>query len=146
MANRRMFSKEIVGSDQFLDMPVSSRELYFQLGMEADDDGFVSPKKILRMIGATIDDIRNLGEKGFIIPFESGVVVIRHWKQNNYLRSDRYKPTLYQEEYKLACKDLVYQLDTNGIHSIGKDSIGKVNNKDYFLPGTGPIKQFKSNG
>jgi len=124
MANKRMFSKEIVGSDGFLDLPVSSRELYFQLGMYADDDGFVTPRKVIRMIGASNDDISVLHAKGFIIPFKSGVIVIRHWKENNYLRADRYKPTIYQDEYKLACQDPVYQLDTQS--SKDKFNIEKI--------------------
>ena len=123
MANRRMFSKEVIGSDMFLDLPVSSRELYFHLGMYADDDGFVSPKKVIRMVGASDDDIKILVAKGFVIPFESGVIVIRHWKQNNYIQSDRYSPTLYQDEFKLACEDNVYNLDTQ--YSIGKNRLDK---------------------
>ena len=136
MANRRMFSKEIVGSDQFLDLPVSSRELYFQLGMYSDDDGFVSPKKVIRMVGSSEDDIKVLMTKGFIIPFESGVIVIRHWKENNYIQSDRYKPTIWQNEYELACEDSVYKLDTQRRRD--KKSIDKKreeissNKKPYF--------------
>jgi len=123
MANRRMFSKEIIGSDQFIDLPVSSRELYFQLGMYADDDGFVPPKKIIRMVNASDDDLKVLLTKGFVLPFESGVIVIRHWKENNYIQADRYKPTLYQNEYRLACEDNVYKLDTQV--RLGKVSIDK---------------------
>jgi len=123
MVNRRMFSKEIVGSDTFLDLPVSSRELYFQLGMYADDDGFVTPKKVIRMVGSSDDDIKVLLTKGFLIPFESGVIVIRHWKANNYIQSDRYTPTIYKNELELACKDNVYNMYTQD--RIGKDSIDK---------------------
>ena len=142
-----MFSKEVIGSDQFLDLPVSSRELYFQLGMYADDDGFVSPKKVVRMIGASDDDIKVLTVKGFVVPFKSGVIVIRHWRENNYLRSDRYKATLYQEEFKEICKDKVYlgipngnQMDTTGRHSIDKSSIDKNRKeKSVFILGTGKL-------
>ena len=94
-----MFSKSIVLSDNFLDMPASSRCLYFTLGMLADDDGFVnSPKSIMRQCGATEDDMKILIAKYFLIPFESGVVVIRQWRINNYLRSDRYTETKCIEE------------------------------------------------
>lgn len=102
MAQRRMFSKDITGADAFLEMPISSQLLYFQLGMEADDDGFVgSPKKISRMIGAGDDDLKILLAKRFLLSFESGVVVIKHWKINNYIQSDRYKETRYTDEKKL---------------------------------------------
>ena len=99
MARRRMFSLDVVDTDAFLDLPSSSQALYFHLGMRADDDGFVSsPKRITATVGASPDDLKLLVAKGFIIPFESGVCVIRDWKINNYLRPDRYTPTLYQEE------------------------------------------------
>lgn len=101
MAQRRMFSMDIVSSDAFLDMPTSSRELYFQLAMYADDDGFVNPKKIVRMVGASEDDVKVLLAKRFILSFESGVVVIKHWLIHNLLRADRYKATTYTEEKKL---------------------------------------------
>ncbi len=105
MASRRMFSKDVVCSDRFLDMPASAQALYFQYGLEADDDGFVSaPKKILRLTNASDDDLKILVAKGFLIPFDSGVVVIRDWKINNYLRRDRYTPTRFKEEFE--------QLDT----------------------------------
>ena len=99
MANRRMFSRDIVCSDRFLDMPSSAQALYFQYGLEADDDGFVSaPKKIIRLTNASEDDLKILIAKKFVLPFESGVVVIRDWKINNYLRKDRYSPTRFKEE------------------------------------------------
>lgn len=102
MAERRMFAKSVVDSDVFLDMPLTARLLYYDLGMRADDDGFVgSPKKIMRMVGASQDDLRILIARRFVIPFESGVVVIRHWKQNNYLRPDRHTPTVYADEFAL---------------------------------------------
>ena len=94
-----MFSKSIVLSDAFLDMPATTRCLYFTLNMFADDDGFVnSPKSIMRTCGASDDDLKVLVGKKFVIPFESGVIVIKHWRINNYLRGDRYKPTKYTEE------------------------------------------------
>ena len=97
-----MFSQQITDSDSFLDMPLSAQALYFHLGMTADDDGFVNnPKRIQRVIGANEDDLKLLIAKKFIIAFESGVVVIKHWKINNAIRSDRYTPTVYTEEKAL---------------------------------------------
>ena len=135
MAERRMFAKSIIDSDAFLDMPMSTQTLYFHLSMRADDDGFINnPKKIQRMIGATDDDFKLLIAKNFIIVFESGVIVIKHWKIHNYIRNDRYKPTNYQEEKALlTIKDNGsyslgipngYQMDTQD--RLGKVSIGKV--------------------
>ena len=99
MAERRMFAKTIIDSDSFLEMPLSTQALYFHLSMRADDDGFINnPKKILRMIGGCDDDLKLLIAKRFIISFESGVIVIKHWKIHNYIRTDRYKPTIYEEE------------------------------------------------
>lgn len=99
MAERRMFAKTIIDSDSFLDMPLSAQALYFHLSMRADDDGFINnPKKIQRTIGCADDDMRLLVAKSFIIPFESGVVVIKHWRINNYIQKDRYKPTTYTDE------------------------------------------------
>ncbi len=97
-----MFAKTIIDSDAFLDMPLSTQALYFHLSMRGDDEGFINnPKKIQRMVGATDDDIKLLIAKNFIIPFESGVVVIKHWKIHNYIRNDRLVETKYQEEKKL---------------------------------------------
>ena len=99
MAERRMFAKTIIDSDAFLDLPLSSQCLYFHLSMRADDDGFVNnPKKIMRMIGASEDDCKLLLHKRFLITFDSGVVVIKHWKIHNYIQNDRHKPTVYKEE------------------------------------------------
>ena len=99
MAERRMFAKTIIDSDAFLDMPLSAQALYFHLSMRADDDGFVNnPKKIQRMIGASDDDCKLLIMKRFILAFETGVIVIKHWRVHNYIRNDRYKETVYQEE------------------------------------------------
>ena len=99
MADRRMFSKSIIDSDAFLDMPLSTQALYFHLSMRADDDGFINnPRKIQRIVGCGNDDIKLLITKQFIIPFESGIVVIKHWRVHNYIQKDRYKPTMYLEE------------------------------------------------
>lgn len=141
MAERRMFSKTIVDSDAFLDMPMSTQCLYFHLNMRADDDGFVNnPKRIQRMVGAADDDLKLLIAKSFILSFESGVIVIKHWRMNNYLRNDRYKPTAYQDEKnKLILKEnnaysyidndvgipMGNQMPTNGKPSTGKVSIDK---------------------
>ena len=99
MANRRMFSLKIVDTDAFLDMPQSSQLLYFHLSMRADDDGFVSnPKKIMKIVGSGDDDMKVLFTKRFVLPFESGVCVIKHWKIHNYIQNDRYAPTQWIKE------------------------------------------------
>lgn len=99
MAEKRMFARSIIDSDVFLEMPMSARLLYYDLGMRADDDGFVnSPRKIMRVCGNTDDDLKILIAKKFIIIFENGIIVIKHWRLNNYLRKDRYTPTNYTEE------------------------------------------------
>ena len=99
MADRRMFTQKIIDSDAFLDMPMSSQALYFHLNMRADDDGFINnPKKVLRMIGASEDDLKLLIAKRFVLAFENGVIVIKHWRMHNLIRKDRYHPTQYQEE------------------------------------------------
>ena len=101
MANKRMFAKTIIDSDAFLDMPLSTQALYFHLSMRADDDGFINnPKKISRMIGCGEDDLKLLIAKKFLLNFESGVVVIKHWLIHNTLRKDRHTPTNYQDELK----------------------------------------------
>lgn len=99
MAEKRMFTQKIIDSDAFLDMPLSTQALYFHLNMRADDDGFVNnPKRIQRTIGASEDDLKLLIAKRFVICFENGVIVIKHWRMHNTLRKDRYTPTQYQEE------------------------------------------------
>ena len=136
MANRRMFSKDVVETDKFLNMPLTSQALYFHLGMEADDDGFVaSPKKVQRSVGGSDEDLETLVSNGFIIRFESGIVVLVHWKQNNYIQADRYRKTVHKEEAALLQNDnYVYSLVPTCIHpvssldpqdSIGKDRVGK---------------------
>ncbi|MFU0785773.1 MAG: hypothetical protein ACFWTP_05550 [Enterococcus gilvus] len=119
MAERRMFAKTIIDSDAFLDMPLSSQALYFHLSMRADDDGFINnPKKIQRMVGSSEDDLKLLIAKRFIIAFESGVIVIKHWKIHNYIQKDRYKPTLYQEEKSILTNknNNSYTVETECIH------------------------------
>lgn len=135
-----MFAKTIIDSDAFLDMPLSTQALYFHLSMRADDEGFINnPKKIQRMIGASDDDMKILTAKSFIIPFESGIVVIKHWKIHNYIRGDRIKNTVYAEERELLevkdngaytivsdiCQTTDGQLTDNCQHRLGKVSIGK---------------------
>lgn len=113
MANRRMFSKDITTSDAFVDMPISSRLLYFHLGMEADDDGFIGNAKMLsRAYGVNNEDLKTLEEKGFVIIFSSGVTVIKDWKINNQIRADRRKETMYKEDLKLL------SVDANGSYFI----------------------------
>ena len=117
MAERRMFAKTIIDSDAFLDMPMSARLLYYDLGMRADDDGFVnSPKKIMRMVGASQDDLNILATRKFIIPFENGVVVIKHWRIHNYIRQDTYNETPYKEQKSMLELDenKAYRLAVNG--------------------------------
>ncbi len=102
MAERRMFAKTIIDSDAFLEMSISARLLYYDLAMRADDDGFInSPKKIMKMIGASDDDMNILILRKFIIPFENGIVVIKHWRIHNYIRKDTYNETPYKEEKSL---------------------------------------------
>lgn len=137
MANKRMFSLSVVDTDNFLEMPISSRLLYYELGMRADDDGFVDNwKKILMFTGLKEDDLKILISKMFIIPFESGVIVIRHWRMNNYLQKDRIKPTIHQEELsKLELdENNVYTMDTKCIHRLDKNSIDK-NSIEYNIYG-----------
>lgn len=99
MAEKRMFSMKICDSDAFLDMPLSAQALYFHLCMRADDDGFISsPKRIVRLIRANDDDFKLLLAKRFLLGFESGVIVIKHWRMHNAIRADRYRPTDCQEE------------------------------------------------
>lgn len=161
MAQRRMFSRKITDTDKFIEMPATTQNLYFHLNMNADDEGFVDRVSIIqRMIGASGDDLKLLIAKGFVIPFESGVVVIRHWRIHNYIQSDRFQATIYQneksqieyDETKIAnikpieqCTQNVYKLDTQV--RLGKDSLDKerleldkVNNHNN----TAPVENKKS--
>ena len=151
MAQKRMFAKTIIDSDAFLDMSLSTQALYFHLNMRADDDGFVNnPKKIQRMIGAGDDELKMLIAKKFIIPFESGVCVIKHWRIHNYIQNDRYKETMYLEEksHLILKENKAYKyMDTNCIQNVSsletqiridknrldKDSLDKNNNKSLLL-------------
>lgn len=129
MAQKRMFSNSVVQSDEFLEMPDSSQNLYFHLSMQADDDGFVDKwKSIMRMTGKKEDDLKILIAKSFVIPFDTGVLVIRHWRLNNYLQKDRYKETIYKDEKARLTidKSNVYNLDTECIHSIDKNRLDKI--------------------
>ena len=151
MAERRMFTDKITESDVFLDMPLSTQALYFHFCMNADDDGFVkNPKRIQRMLGASDDDCRLLVLRRFVLPFESGVIVIKHWRMHNLLRKDRYKPTEYIEEKSMlkikengaytfdesqgiSLMTTNWQPDDNQMapqDSIGKDSIDKDSIKE----------------
>lgn len=106
MAQRRMFSQKVTETDKFLDMALTAQSLYFHLGMNADDDGFVgNPKSIKRMIGASEDDLKALVEKDYLIVFDDGVVVIKDWLVSNYVKKDRYTPTIYTEDMKLIGLD-----------------------------------------
>ena len=139
MARRRMFSQAIIDSDAFLDMPATSQLLYFHLSMRADDDGFINkPKSVMRACGGCNDDMNLLIAKKFIIPFESGIVVIKHWRIHNLIAKDRYTETNYKEEKALLqldeknaytlCIQNVNKMETQvrvGKGSIGKDSIGE---------------------
>ena len=154
MAERRMFAKTIIDSDAFLDMPLSAQALYFHLAMRADDEGFVNnPRKIMRMIGASDDDAKILIGKKFLIVFESGVVVIKHWRIHNYIRKDRLNDTNYQEERALLSvkSNGAYTLNDGQLTdtcqsddsqmsaqvSIGKDRLGKVSTeRRTFVPPT----------
>lgn len=97
---RRMFSQDIVCSEEFLEMSISAQSLYFHLGMRADDDGFIQPKIIMRTLGSTADDLKILIAKRFLLAFDTGVVVIKHWLIHNMIRQDRYKETRFIEEKK----------------------------------------------
>ncbi len=128
-----MFAKTIIDSDAFLDMPLSTQALYFHLSMRADDDGFINnTKKVQRMLGCSDDDMKILLSKNFVIPFDTGVCVIKHWKIHNLIQKDRYKPTIYGEhKEQLSLKDNnVYTLDTVCIQDVSslepQVSIGKA--------------------
>ena len=166
MAERRMFAKTIIDSDAFLDMPVTARLLYYDLGMRADDDGFInSPKKIMRITGASSDDMNILIMRKFIIPFDSGVVVIKHWRIHNYIRKDTYVETKYKDEKEqlmldennayTAKKMQLLQLRDEyvdepstqvrlGKDSIGKDSIGKDSIEKNIGDATAPHTQVET--
>ena len=146
MAQRRMISQQICDSDAFLEMPLSSQALYFHLLIRADDEGFIgNPKKIMKMVGVQEDDMKVLLTKRFILPFNSGVVVIKHWLMHNVIRMDRFNPTSYEKEKEtLYLKDNKSytdrqpngnQMATSGMRKLSevklsKDNISKV--KDTY--------------
>lgn len=136
VANRRMFSLDVVNTDRFMEMPLTAQALYFHLGMRADDDGFIaSPRQIMKAVECKQDDMKILISKGYVIPFESGIVVIRHWKQHNYIQSDRYRKTKFLEEKShLELVENVYVADTECIQDSSnmdtQDRIGKVRVRD----------------
>ena len=140
MRNKRMFSIDVVDTDKFLDMPTSTQALYFHLGMRADDDGFVtSPKKILAISGCNNDDLSLLIAKNFIIPFESGVIVITDWKTNNYLRGDRYAATRCIEEKKSL-------VEINGKYQSSLDGVPDgIPNSNQCVPGVATQKRIEEN-
>lgn len=149
MAERRMMAKSVIKTDKFMDMPATAKVLYFYLMLAADDDGFVAnPKSIMRQINAGEDDMKILLAKGYVLIFESGVIVIVHWKIHNYIQKDRYRKTVCEEKkyikvnsnkaYELIDLDSVSNMDTSRIQDgynmdtpciqsgyVGKDRIGK---------------------
>lgn len=122
MAQKRMFDKGLLETDAFMDMPMPTKALYFLLGMEADDEGFVSPKRVMRLYGGNEDDLKVLMAKNFVIQFESGVIVITNWHENNYLDKNKVKETRYQAEKQLL------SLSSNKYHRLNQ-SLPKVNQK-----------------
>jgi hypothetical protein len=133
MATKRMISVQLVDSDAFLNMPASTQNLYFHLNMRADDDGFVdSPRKIMKIVGASEDDMKLLLAKRYLLTFDSGIIVIKHWKLHNTIQKDRYKPTLYQEEMKqIAVKENGAYTDcihvgSNMLHRLDQGRLDKV--------------------
>lgn len=129
MANRRMLSLNVIDSDMFLDLPISSQNLYFHLCMRADDDGFIkNPRRIQRMIGAADDDLRLLIAKQFIIPFDSGIVVIKHWRIHNYIQKDRYHGTMCLDEKSQISvgKDGSYELLSSDIEPRCLQDVSKM--------------------
>ena len=166
MAERRMFAKTIIDSDAFLDMPLSTQALYFHLSMRADDEGFINnPKKIMRMISASNNDIDILIAKKFIIPFDSGIVVIKHWKIHNYIRGDRITATKYEDEKALLsvkdngaytlnnvrqlsdkCQTDDGQMPDKCQYRLGKDRLGKdsVVERRFRAPSIEEVKAYCS--
>ena len=133
MAEKRMFTKSIIDSDRFLEMPLSTQALYFHLGMRADDEGFInSPKKIIRAVNCNEDDLRLLIAKGFVICFDTGIIAITHWKLHNHIQKDRFKPTLYEEEKSLLDENnrKEYILKTAVSNSMDTKCIQIVSNAD----------------
>ncbi len=136
-----MFDRSVIETDQFLNISMSAKALYFLLGMEADDEGFISPNRVLRLYGGEYGDIKNLIDVGLVIPFKSGVVVITNWNDNNYLDKNRIKPTKYQEEKKMLglTENRLYVLNSGltdvqpverrVVESRGEESSGEQSNR-----------------
>ena len=124
MAEKRMFAKSVVDSDAFIDMPLTAQALYFHLAMRADDDGFINnSRKITRMINASEEDFQILCAKNFVISFDSGIAVIKHWKLHNSIRGDRKKDTNYAEEFALLSEK------ENGIYTLCQPLDGHLTDK-----------------
>jgi len=134
MARKRMFDNDIINQDSFLDLPTESKALYFLLGMEADDEGFVTPKRVMRLHNIAEDNLKVLIAKNYVVQFESGVVVITDWKRNNYLDKNKIKPTIYVDEKKMLSYDETkqqYALNsvTTRVKPKLNQSLTKVNQK-----------------
>jgi len=133
VAEKRMFGKSVIETDSFLDLPLTTKAIYFLLGMEADDEGFVSPKRVLRLYGGSDDDIKVLIAKNLVISFESGVVVITDWNENNYLDKNRIKPTRYEIEKSklLLTSKRTYELNNGSTYvqpvesRVGENRVGE---------------------
>ena len=159
MANKRMFSKEVTNTDRFQSLKLSAQALYFHLGVNADDDGFIgNPMSITRSIGAASSDLKLLVDSGYLIPFGGGVYLITDWLINNHIRKDRYKPTIYQEFFGMICTNDVQRyvvcqpsgipvVDTDK-SSVDKSSIGKSSIEDdapsrrFRPPTTSDVKSY----
>lgn len=135
MAQRRMFSKTITSSGKFLKMPQSSRLLYYDLGMQADDDGYAEWFTVMKMTGAAEQDLSVLSVNGFVKVFDENVLVIKDWKENNYIQKDRYTPSKYLN---------VYDMDTECIQVVntGKGRIGKSKDRIFPEPSSEPVQEF----
>ena len=149
-----MFSPKVIDTDAFLDMSPTAQNLYFHLGMRADDDGFITPKRVMRMLGTPEDDLKILIAKGFVIPFKSGVLVITHWKVNNLIRKDWYQSTHYQEEKKQlgvtdngeyrVVNEMLPDSLTNRSHRLGKVSIGKDRLDNIYVFSKPSLEELKT--
>lgn len=146
MAQKRMFDKVVTTSDDFLELSAEAQCLYFHMGMLADDDGLAKNyRSYMKLIGATNEDLQSLIDKSFIYKFDSDVIAIKHWKINNTVRNDRYRPTIFQNEFSrldIADNNEYIMLDTNGIpdgnqmdtkNSIDKNSKDKISREKYSL-------------
>ena len=144
MASKRMFDKAIIEQDGFFDLPMEAKALYFLLGMEADDEGFINPRKVLRLYGGNDDSIRILSVKGFIIPFDTGVIVITDWKRNNYIDKKRVKPTIYQQEkaqitYDEVSEKYVFNKCLTNVQQMLKENSIDKNSIDILVEQSSPV-------